>query len=61
MNTYLANWKTTLAGLAALLAIASKIATVGHVDFANDVPAAAAAVGLILAKDHNITGGTTAQ
>lgn len=55
------NWKTTLAGAAALLAIASKVITTGHLDFATDGPALMAAVGLLAAKDHNVTGGTTPQ
>ena len=55
------NWKTTLAGVATLLAVASKIATAGHLDFNADVPAILAAVGLIAAKDCDVTGGTTRQ
>ena len=50
------NWKTTLAGAAALLALASKIAAAGHLDFATDGPAILAALGLLVAKDHNVTG-----
>lgn len=50
------NWKTTLAGSAALLAIISKAVTVGHLDFGTDVPAAIAAVGLLFSKDYNISG-----
>ena len=50
------NWKTTSAGIAALLAIASKALTAGHLDFATDVPAILAALGLIAAKDFNVTG-----
>jgi len=50
------NWKTTLAGAAALLAIVSKVITSGHLDFATDVPAILAALGLLVAKDHDITG-----
>ena len=50
------SWKTTLAGVAALLAVLSKALTAGHLDFATDVPAIMAAVGLLFAKDHNISG-----
>jgi hypothetical protein len=55
------NWKTTIAGVAALLAIISKAVTSGHLEFSTDVPAAIAAVGLLFAKDHNVTGGTSPQ
>lgn len=55
------NWKTTLAGVAAVLAIASKAVTAGHLDFATDGPALMAAIGLIMAKDHDVTGGSVRQ
>lgn len=47
------NWKTTLTGASALLAVIAHVVTVGHLEFATDVPAILAAVGLIAAKDHN--------
>ena len=52
----LRSWKTTIAGAAALLAIISKVITAGHLDFATDVPAILAAIGLLVAKDHDVTG-----
>jgi hypothetical protein len=54
------NWKTTLAGAAALAAVGAKIAN-GHFDVSTDLPAIFAGVGLMTAKDHNVTGGTHAQ
>lgn len=47
------NWKTTLAGVAGLLAVISKALTVGHIDFATDGPAIMTAIGLLVAKDHS--------
>lgn len=55
------NWKTTIAGIAALMAVISKVYTVGHLDFAADGPAIMAALGLLMAKDFNVTGGTSPQ
>lgn len=57
----LKNWKTTLAGVAAILAVAAKVLTTGTVDWATDGPAVIAAIGLIAAKDSNVTGGTSKQ
>ena len=54
------NWKTTLSGIAALLAVAAKIAN-GEADWATDIPMVIAAVGLLMAKDHDVTGGTRVQ
>lgn len=55
------NWRTTLAGVAAIIGIAAKVATTGHFDLALDGPAIAAGIGLIAAKDSNVTGGTVQQ
>lgn len=52
------NWKTTIAGAAALLAVISKAITAGHLDFATDGPAIMAAIGLLMAKDFNVSGTT---
>lgn len=52
----LRNWKTTLSGLAALLAIASKVAMTGQFDWGTDSAAIVAAIGLITAKDGNVSG-----
>ncbi len=54
------NWKTTLAGVAALLAVAAKVVN-GHFDPALDGAAVMAGIGLIFAKDSNVTGGTVQQ
>lgn len=45
------NWKTTLAGVAAVLAVVSKVISTGTVDWQVDGPAILAGIGLILAKD----------
>lgn len=58
-SMFLKNWKTTLAGVSAVLAIASKIAMTGQFDWSIDGPALIAAVGLIVAKDGNVTGVAT--
>lgn len=55
------NWKTTLAGLFILLGIVGKDLQKGTVDPATDFAGVSGAVGLIMAKDHNVTGGTEAQ
>lgn len=54
------NWKTTLAGILAILGVAVKIASTGQGD-ASDLAAFLAGVGLLMAKDHNVTGGTVQQ
>ena len=55
------NWKTTLAGIAAILSVATKIVTTGSINWETDAPAIMAGIGLIAAKDSNVTGGTTRQ
>ncbi len=55
------NWKTTLAGVAAILSVVTKIVTIGAIDWQTDAPAILAGIGLITAKDSNVTGGTTRQ
>jgi hypothetical protein len=54
------NWKTSLSGAATLVALAAKVAN-GHFDPATDLAMAMAALGLLFAKDFNVTGGTKAQ
>ena len=61
----LVNWKTTLAGIAAIATgigtIASQVST-GNFDFAmigGSLAAILAGTGLTVAKDHNVTGGST--
>lgn len=46
-----ANWKTSLAGISAILAIVSKVIATGQVDWQTDGPAILTAIGLIVAKD----------
>lgn len=55
------NWKTTLAGLFMILGIIGKDLKAGKVDPLTDFAGVSAAVGLINAKDDNVTGGTVAQ
>jgi hypothetical protein len=54
------NWKTTLAGLSAALALAAKFFS-GEPITITDLAIVAAALGLFGAKDHNVTGGTKQQ
>lgn len=55
------NWKTTLAGLSGLLAVIVKVITTGDFSLAADGAAIATAIGLLAAKDWDVTGGTTQQ
>jgi hypothetical protein len=55
------NWKTTLAGVAAILSVITKIVTTGAIDWQTDAPAVMVGIGLIVAKDANVTGGTIRQ
>ncbi len=50
------NWKTTLAGIAALLSGAAKIANDPTSIDGSDIGAIIAGLGLITAKDKNVTG-----
>lgn len=54
------NWKTSLSGILALLTLGFKIYSHGF-DPSSDIPIAAAGIGLITAKDKNVTGGTVQQ
>jgi hypothetical protein len=45
------NWKTTVMGIAALMAVASKIITTKEFDFNTDMPAILAGWGLLHASD----------
>ena len=62
MASILANWKTSLTGAIILLIAALHtflgINVPGALDFG---PALTLAIGLFLAKDSNVTGGTTPQ
>lgn len=55
------NWKTTLAGIAALLGLVAKVIAAGHIDWSTDGPVILTALGLFAAKDYNTTGGTVTQ
>ena len=49
------NWKTTMSGVAAILAVVAKVITTGHIDWQTDGPAVVAGIGLIAAKDASAT------
>lgn len=59
------NWKTTLGGVATILTSLTAIVTMlqsGHIDTSSlitQIGMIAGGTGLIFAKDHNVTGGTT--
>jgi hypothetical protein len=56
------NWRTTLAGIGTLLAVAIKVATEGVGAFTStDAALVTGAIGLVMAKDSNVTGGTIRQ
>lgn len=63
----LTNWKTTVAGVAAILGAAADALTqvsTGHVDptrLYGDAIAVVTGWGLIVAKDGNVTGGSVKQ
>jgi len=65
MKYLLANWKTTLAGGGALFtALGHLLAALAHGDtstIASDGPLIAAAIGVIFAKDSNVTCGSKPQ
>ncbi len=53
------SWKTASAGIASLLATVAHVAARGwQIDMA-DINGAIAGIGLILAKDFNVTGSTS--
>lgn len=67
MKSFFANWKTTAAGIAAVLGAASHIIN-GFVNgdwsmnsVTADLAAISAGIGLIFAKDGNVTGGNVRQ
>ena len=47
------NWKTTLAGVTAILAVVTKVVTTGAFDVQTDGPALVVGFGLIFAKDFD--------
>lgn len=54
------NWKTTVTGAIGLLSLIWKCYMAGSVG-PEDFAAASVCIGLILAKDSNVTGGTVQQ
>jgi hypothetical protein len=54
------NWKTSLGGVATLLAVGAKLLNGGELS-STDLALVTTAIGLLFAKDHNVTGGTAAQ
>jgi len=57
----LTSWQTTLAGVATILAaLANYFTTADSPDLATLITAVLAGVGLIVAKDKGVTGGTIA-
>ena len=65
MLTLLTNWKTTAGGVGAILGALADIAiSLSHGNVPNvtaDFAAITAGLGLIAAKDGNVTGGTIHQ
>ena len=51
---FILSWKTTILGVSSIVAIIAKWIQAGAVDF-NDFPAIMAGVGLIAAKDNNVS------
>ncbi len=60
MNMLAINWKTTAAGVLALLGVAYKFWTTKSIS-GEDITAVLIAFGLIAAKDVNVTGGNVDQ
>lgn len=54
------NWKTSAAGLATLFATVAHIISTKTVD-ATDFTGIMTGIGLVFAKDGNVTGGTVQQ
>lgn len=49
------NWKTTLAGISAILAVVVKVINSGALDWQTDGPAILVGIGLLTAKDHDVS------
>lgn len=54
------NWKTSFLGVLSIATIGVKLANGGSISN-EDIGVIIAGVGLLLAKDHNVTGGTKQQ
>lgn len=65
VEVLLKNWKTTITGVLAIIAAVTGAATAlmnNHpVDWPSVIGAVTAGIGLITAKDSNVTGGTIPQ
>lgn len=66
MKSFLANWKTTAAGIAVILPALADILNiavgkVGSGSLTMDVTTIAGGLGLLFAKDGNVTGGSVKQ
>lgn len=63
MKSLTINWKTTLAGAVALLIQLGPVLLPKYITptVANTITVIATSLGLIVAKDKNVTGGTTKQ
>lgn len=59
------NWKTSFAGISAILtsiaALLHAIQTHDYINLAAIIGGLSAGIGLLFAKDKNVTGGTTIQ
>lgn len=55
------NWKTILSGALTLGVVGFKIAHAPSSIGAEDIAAITAGIGLLFAKQHNVTGGTVPQ
>lgn len=51
---FILSWKTTILGVTSVIAVIAKWVQAGSVDF-NDIPAIIAGVGLVAAKDNNVS------
>ena len=55
------NWKTSAAGVATILSVFAKVASHNWQVGAEDVAMVTGAIGLLTAKDHDVTGGERQQ
>lgn len=60
MESLFTNWKTSSAGIGALIMVAFKFYTTHQIG-AEDITAVLVGFGLLAAKDLNVTGGTKEQ
>ena len=60
MKSIAINWKTSATGIAAVLGAIAHMLTTRTIG-AEDITAIFTGVGLIFAKDGNVTGGTVSQ